>query len=66
MLKLYIKHGMVVDKVHEILSFKQSNWLEKIYVSIHKKEIGPKVILKKMSYLITHFMEKRWGMIEIE
>ena len=29
MLKFYVRHGMIVDKVHEILSFKQSKWLEK-------------------------------------
>ena len=29
MLKLYIRHGMIVDKVHEIKSFRQSRWLEK-------------------------------------
>ena len=29
MLKFYIKHGMVVDKVHNIISFRQSKWLEK-------------------------------------
>ena len=29
MLKLYVRHGMVVDKVHEIISFEQSKWLEK-------------------------------------
>ena len=29
MLKLYIKHGMVVDKVRDINSFKRSKWLEK-------------------------------------
>ena len=29
MLKFYVRHGMIVDKVHEIISFKQSNWLEK-------------------------------------
>ena len=29
MLKFYVRHGMVVDKVHEIISFKQSEWLEK-------------------------------------
>ena len=28
MLKFYIRHGMIVDKVHEIISFKQSKWLE--------------------------------------
>ena len=29
MLKFYIRHGMVIDKIHEIISFKQSKWLEK-------------------------------------
>ena len=29
MLKFYIRHGMVVDKVHNVISFKQNRWLEK-------------------------------------
>ena len=29
MLKFYIRHGMIVDIVHDIISFKQSRWLEK-------------------------------------
>ena len=29
MLKFYVRHGMIVDKVHNIRSFKQSKWLEK-------------------------------------
>ena len=29
MLKFYVRHGMIIDKVHEIISFKQSKWLEK-------------------------------------
>ena len=37
MLKFYIKHGMVVDKVYEIFSFKQSKWLEK-YIDFHAKK----------------------------
>ena len=28
MLKFYLRHGMIVDKVHNIISFKQSRWLE--------------------------------------
>ncbi len=28
MLKVYVRHGMVIDKVYEIISFKQSKWLE--------------------------------------
>ena len=29
MLKIYVRHGMIVDKVHQIISYKQSKWLEK-------------------------------------
>ena len=29
MLNCYIRHGMIVEKIHEIISFKQSRWLEK-------------------------------------
>ena len=29
MLKFHLRHGMVVDKVHEIISFKQSKCLER-------------------------------------
>ena len=32
MLKFYIRHGMIIDKVHNIISFKQNKWLEK-YIS---------------------------------
>ena len=28
MLKFYVRHGMIVVKIHEIISFKQSKWLE--------------------------------------
>ena len=28
MLKFYDRHGMVVDKIHEVIPYKQSNWLE--------------------------------------
>ena len=33
-LKFYVRHGMIVDKVHEITSFKQSRWLEK-YINLN-------------------------------
>ena len=29
MLKFFVRHGMVVDKIHEIISFRPSKWLEK-------------------------------------
>ena len=36
-LKFYDGHGMVVKKIHEIISYKQSNWLEK-YISFNTKK----------------------------
>ena len=29
MLKFYVRHGMEVEKVHSVISFEQSKWLEK-------------------------------------
>ena len=37
MLKFYSRHGMIADKVHEIISFRQSEWLEK-YISFNTKK----------------------------
>ena len=37
MLKFYIRHGMIIDKVHEIISFKQSKWLEK-YINFNTQK----------------------------
>ena len=37
MLKFYVRHGMIVDKVHEIISFKQSKWLEK-YINFNTQK----------------------------
>ena len=38
LLKCFFRHGLVVDKVHEIISFRQSNWLEKKYKFPYTKE----------------------------
>ena len=37
MLKFYARHGMVVEKIHQIISFKQSRWLEK-YISFNTQK----------------------------
>ena len=37
MLKFYVRHGMMVEKVHEIISFKQSKWLES-YISFNTQK----------------------------
>ena len=37
MLKFYVRHGMIADKVHTVISFKQSNWLKK-YISFNTQK----------------------------
>ena len=37
MLKFYLKHGMIVERVHNIISFKQSRWLEK-YINFNTQK----------------------------
>ena len=37
MLNFYVRHGLVVDKNHEILSFRQSRWLEK-YINFNTQK----------------------------
>ena len=37
MLKFYIRHGMIIDKVHNIILFKQSKWLEK-YINFNTQK----------------------------
>ena len=37
MLKFYVRHGMVVDKIHNVISFKQSRWLEK-YINFNTQK----------------------------
>ena len=37
MLEFYVRHGMIVEKVHNVISFKQSRWLEK-YISFNTQK----------------------------
>ena len=37
LLKFYLKHDMIVEKVHSIISFKQSSWLEK-YINFNTQK----------------------------
>ena len=37
MLKFYLRHGMIVDKVHNIISFRQSRWL-KNYINFNTQK----------------------------
>ena len=49
MLKIYVRHGMIVDKIHEIISFKQNQWLKKYICFKTQKKIRLKMVLKKTS-----------------
>ena len=37
MLKIYVRHDMVLEKIHGIVSFKQVNWLE-IYIHFNTQK----------------------------
>ena len=37
MLKLYVRHGMIVDIIHELISFKQSKWVDK-YINFNTQK----------------------------
>ena len=37
MLKVYVRHGMIVEKIHERITFKQSRWLEG-YISFNTQK----------------------------
>ena len=62
MLKFYVRHGMIVDKIHEINSFEQSKWLEKFIYFITQKRKKAKMDFEQEFHknLITHFMERHW------
>ena len=50
MLKFYVRHGMEVKKVHTVISFKQSKWLEN-YMSFNtQKRKKAKIEFKKDFY----------------
>ena len=50
MLKFYVRHGMVVEKIHEIISFKQSKWLEKNISFNTQKRNKAKIDFEKNFY----------------
>ena len=37
MLQFYLRHGLIVDKIHNIISFRQSRWLEK-YINFNTQK----------------------------
>ena len=50
MLKFYIRHGMKVVKIHTVISFKQSKWLEKFISFNTQKRNKPKNEFEKDFY----------------
>ena len=67
-IKFYVKNGMGVDKVQEIISYKQSQWLEK-YISFNTQKRNQAVNdfeKTSINYSILHFMEKLWKICEID
>ena len=67
MLKICLRHGMVVDKVHDVFSVRQSKSSEKNVNFSTQKRKRAKKDFKKTSiiYSITLSMEKRWKMFVI-
>ena len=47
MLKSFVRHGMVIEKIHEIISFKQRKWLEKYIIFNTQKRNKAKTDFEK-------------------
>ena len=64
MTKFFISDGMVVDEVHEVISFRRCKWLEKKLFNTKKA----KLISKNTSikYSSSRFMEKQGKMLKME
>ena len=60
MLKLCVRRGMVVDKIHEVVSFEQSKWLEKYFSFNTQKRNRAKNEFEKDFYILLNnaFYEK--------
>ena len=50
MLNIYVRHGMIVEKNHEIISFKQRKWLERYINFITQKRNRAKIDFEKDIY----------------
>ena len=61
MLLFYVRHGMIVDKIHEIISYKQSKWSENYLNFDTQKQTKSKNELEKDLYKLLNnaFMERQ-------
>ena len=72
MLKFYVRHGMIVEKIHEIISFKQSRWLEK-YISFNtqkrnraKNDFEKDFFKLNVNAAFGKFFENVWDLLELK
>ena len=64
-MNFFARHGLRVEKVHKIITFRQNEWLEK-YIKLNTQNFNTQVILKRTSifYSTTHFVETQWKLLE--
>ena len=62
-LKFHVRHGMIVEKVHEVISFKKNKWLEK-YINFNtQKQNRTKNVFEKDFYKLLKIAF--YGQIEV-
>ena len=72
MIQLYVRHRMVVEKIHEIISFKQSKLLGKhISFNTRKRNRAKNDFDKDFFKLLVNaasgkFLENAWNRLELE
>ena len=68
MLKFYVRHDMIVEKVHDVVHSKKVSGWRNLLVFLQKKELGLKMNLKEISinYSIMPFVVKLWKLFVID
>ena len=60
MLKFYVRHGLIVDKFHEIISFEQKKWWEKCRnCNTENKNLAKKVFEKDFYNLLKNAFHRK-------
>ena len=54
MFKFYVRHGMIIEKIHDVISFRQSKWLEKYMNFITQKRHHTVNDFEKDFYKLLH------------